>query len=241
MSKIKPRWHPSPLLVTGATAGFIILFILTMNWLTVRRQRLTAQVEIAPPLIAETSDQAKTHQIKQVLPDGEVARTALRVREVSALVIGLTLYAVQEGLQRRPISRVEPLLERFITTGLLPPGIERSGASGVLISNFALLYVRYRPDPLALEVVSLPRESGNGATMIARIVTGESEATGAALLIARESGKVTIPEPFTPQAQITAMNWSLEPLRERNFTEPELAQVSSNPFLYLRNTGYKQG
>ena len=225
MNKIILRWRPSPLLVTGGTAGFILLFVLAMHWFSVRRQRLTAQVEIAAPLIAEAQDHPKKTPISQILPDGEVARTALRVREVSALVTGLTLYAVQEGLQRRPLTRVEPLLERFIAAGLLPPGMERSEASGVLVSNFALLYVRYCPDPLAVEVVSLPRESGT--TMIARIVTGESETAGAALLISRESGQVAIPAPFTPQAQITAMNWSLEPLRERNFTQPEMAQLNT--------------
>lgn len=227
MPNNKPRWRPSPLLVTGGTAGLILLLVLTMNWLALRRQRLTAQVEIAPPLIEVASAQTKTPQEKQALPDGEVARTALRVREVSAVVIGLTLYAVQEGLQRRPISRVEPLLERFIAAGLLPPGLTQSYASGVLVSNFALLYVRYRAEPLAIEVVSLGRESGDGATMIARIVTGESEASGAALFISRKSGQVAIPASFTPQAQITAMNWSLEPLRERNFTQPEMAQLNT--------------
>lgn len=225
MRKITQRWRLSPLLVTGGTAALIILLVFTLNWLAVRRQRLTAQVEIAAPLIEVAANIAKTSSGKQALPDGEVARTALRVREVSALVMGLTLYAVQEGLQRRTISRVEPLLEQFIASGLLPPGIERSEASGVLVSPYALLYVRYRPDPLAVEVVSLARASGDGATMIARIITGESEA--AALLMARASGKVAIPEPFTPQPQITAMNWSLEPLRERNFTEPELTQVNT--------------
>lgn len=226
MRKITRRWRPSPLLVTGGTAALIILFILTLNWLAVRRQRLTAQVEIAAPLMEVAANIAKTSSNKQALPDGEVARTALRVREVSALVIGLTLYAVQEALQRRTISRVEPLLEQFIAADLLPPGLERSGASGVLVSPCALLYIRYRPDPLAVEVVSLARASGDGAMMMARIVTAESEAAGAALFLARETGKVTIPAPFTPQPQIIAMNWSLEPLRERNFTEPELTEVN---------------
>jgi hypothetical protein len=70
MPNNKPRWRPSPLLVTGGTAGLIILLILTMNWLALRRQRLTAQVEIAPPLIEVASVQTKTPQEKQALPDG---------------------------------------------------------------------------------------------------------------------------------------------------------------------------
>jgi hypothetical protein len=218
----KLRWRPSPLLVTGGTAGFVILLILTMNWLALRRQRLIANVEIAAPFI--TAEQTKTATVHQALPDGEVERTALRVREVSAVVMGLTLCAVQEGLERHPVSKVEPLLERFVSRGLLPPGIERASASGVLVSSFALLYVRYRPDPLGVEIVSLPRGQSDGATIIARIITGESEASE--LLMAR-SGKVVLPSPFTPTAEITARNWTLEPWREGNLSEPELEKINT--------------
>lgn len=222
MRKNIKHWHPSPLLVTGATAGLILLLIPTMNWLALRRERLTAQVEIAAPLI--TASETKTATVNQALPDGEVERTAIRVREVSAVVMGLTLCAVQEGLERRPVSQVEPLLERFVSRGLLPPGIKRSSASGVLVSNFALLYVRYRPDPLGVEIVSVPRGQSDGAMIIARIVTGESEASE--LFMAR-SGKVVLPVPFTPTAEIAARNWSLEPWREGNLSEPELEKIST--------------
>jgi hypothetical protein len=222
MNHKKIHGQLSPLLVTGGTAGFVILLILTMNWLALRRQRLTANVEIAAPLI--TAAQTKTATVHQALPDGEVERTAIRVREVSAVVMGLTLCAVQEGLERRPVSQVEPLLERFVSRGLLPPGIESSSSNGVLVSSFAQLYVRYRPDPLGVEIVSLPRGQRDGATIIARIITGESET--AELFMAR-SGKVVLPAPFTPTAEITTRNWSLEPWREGNLTEPELEKINT--------------
>ncbi|MGE0278559.1 MAG: hypothetical protein AB7R40_24445, partial [Nitrospiraceae bacterium] len=102
MSKAKPRWRPSPLLVTGATASFIILLVVSLNWLAVRRNRLTARVEIAPPIVEAANDKTTATPSAPRLPDGEVERTALRVREASALVVGLTLFAVNEGLQRRP-------------------------------------------------------------------------------------------------------------------------------------------
>lgn len=227
MSKAKARWHPSPLLVTGTTASLIILLVLSLNWLAARRHRLTARVEIAAPVVEAANEKAKASSSIERLPDGEVERTALRVREASALVMGMTLFAVNEGLQRRPVSRVESLLEKFIAGKLLPPGIERHETGGVLISNYATLYLRYRPEPLAVEIVSLGHDERDGPAIIARIITGKEEAAGASLLLARQLGNVTLPTPFTPDAEIAALNWSVEPLRERNFTEQELAQLNA--------------
>lgn len=227
MSRTKSRWRLSPLFVTGTTTCLVILFVLTLNWLAARRNRLTARVEIAAPVVEAAQEKTKASSSTQSLPDGEVERTALRVREASALVTGLTLFAVNEGLQRRPVNRVESLLEKFITGGLLPPGIERHETSGVLTSHHATLYLRYRPEPLAIEIISLGHDERDGPAIIARIITGKEEAAGASLLLARQLSNVALPAPFTPNAEIAALNWSVEPLRERNFTEPELAQLNA--------------
>lgn len=227
MSKAKARWRPSPLFVTGTTTCLVILFVLMLNWLAVRHNRLTARVEIAAPVVEAAIEKTKASASTQSLPDGEVERTALRVREASALVIGLTLFAVTEGLQRRPVIRVESLTARFVASGLLPPGITQHNASGVLSSERATIYVRYRPEPLAIEIVSLGHDEHDGPAIIARIITGTEEAAGASLLLARQLGDMTLPAPFTPDAEIAALNWSVEPLRERTFTEPELAQINA--------------
>lgn len=227
MSKAKARWHPSPLLVTGTTASLIILLVLSLNWLAARRHRLTARVEIAAPVVEAANEKAKASSSIERLPDGEVERTALRVREASALVMGMTLFAVNEGLQRRPVIRVESLTARFVASGLLPPGITQHNTSGVLSSERATIYVRYRPEPLAIEIVSLGQDERDGPAIIARIITGSEQETGASLLLARQLGNVTLPTPFTPNAEITALNWSVEPLRERTFTEQELAQLNT--------------
>ena len=227
MSRTKSRWHPSPLLVTGTTTCLVILFVLMLNWLAARRNRVTARVEIAAPVVEAANEKTKASSSIERLPDGEVERTALRVREASALVIGLTLFAVNEGLQRHPVTRVESLTARFVDAGLLPPGIVQHNASGVLSSAHATLYLRYRPLPLAIEIVSLGHDDRDGPAIITRIITGTEDIAGASLLLARQLGNVTLPAPFTPNAEIAALNWSVEPLRERTFTEPELAQLNA--------------
>jgi hypothetical protein len=224
--KRKP-WRPSPAQITISTAAFIILLMLALGWLSARRRSFTARVEIADPVIESVAAKSRSNPPAQLLPDGEVERTALRVREVSALVIGLTLFAVNEGLARRSIANIEALTGRFVARGLLPPGVERHNANGVLSSGHAVIYVRYRPDPLAVEIVSLGRERLDGPAIIGRIVTGGDENADASLFIARELGDVSLPAPFASSAQIAAMNWSVEPLRERALAPEEWQQINA--------------
>lgn len=230
MSKTRRRWRPSPLVVVGATTAGVIALLLTLNWLAVRNRGVNAHVEIADPLIEADVARTAPHTPTRGLPDGEVERTAERVREASALVMGLTLFAVNEGLNRRAAANVGTLVARFAASNLLPPGVRQNIAQGVLESGRALIYVRYRPEPLAVEVVSVGRERSDGPSLIARIATGGSAGTdadaGASLFIARGLGDVPLPEAFTAPPRMTSLNWVSEPLRDRAFTPQEMEQIN---------------
>lgn len=206
------------------TATCLIGVIILAGAILARRQRVTARVEIAAPIIEVASEKHSQKQTNVSLPEGEVARMASRVREVSALVMGLTLLAVNEAITQHPVRSAEELTERFITRGLLPPTIRPSNARAILESDSAVLYVRYRSEPLALEIISLGRETGDGAPIIGRIITGSEE--NAALFIARKTVNASLPAPFLPAARIVAMNWSAEPWRERTFTPQELEHLN---------------
>jgi len=225
MAVVKRRWRPSPAMVVGMTALSVIALLVLLNWLAVRRQRISARVEIAAPVVEAAIIKSASSVSPRGLPDGEVEHTAWRVREVSALAMGLCLFAVNEGLQRRVVANVETLIDRFAARGLLPPGVTRNAARGVLESDRALIYVRYRPEPLAVEVVSIGRERADGPSVIGRIATGSGDDSGAALFIARQLGDVSLPAAFAPAAQVAALNWSIEPLRERAFTMQEHEQL----------------
>jgi hypothetical protein len=235
MKAAKKRWRPSPLLVVFTTALSVIALVVFSNLLSARRHRVNASVEIADPLVETATNQPVSASAILALPDGEIERTAARVREVSALLTGLTLFAVNEAIAKRPAMSVQALVNRFVARGLLPPGINRHTADGVLESDRAVIYVRYRPEPLAIEVVSMGREPLDGPGVIGRITTGVDESSGAALLIARQINGVSLPEPFAPIEQAAAMNWSVEPLRDRTFSPQELEQI--NNWLQTRSNG----
>jgi hypothetical protein len=235
MKKIKRRWQPSPALVVIATAACVISLVFISNLITTRRSRMNAKVEIADPLIEAPDAKTKKIPLAFNIPDGEVERTAARVREASALAMGLTLLAVNEALASRSILNVEALLTRFVSRHLLPPGIKPHDSKGVLESVFAVIYVRYRTDPLAIEIVSIGRNEPDGPPVIARIATGSDENAGTTLFLARQINDVAIPEPFAQASRLTAMNWSIEPMRERSFSPQELEQI--NGWLRSRSFG----
>lgn len=123
MMKVRKRRRPSPFLVVTTTALCVISLVIASNLISARRNRINARVDIADPLIESPNTEAKKPPLAFKLPDGEVERIAARVREASALVMGLTLTAVNEALTRRPSPNVETLVNLFVERNLLPPGI----------------------------------------------------------------------------------------------------------------------
>jgi hypothetical protein len=223
MTPASRHWLLQPHVIVLVTVICVVGGLLLLRWMAARRQQVTARVEVAAPQIEAVTNKTSASPPPRALPDGEVERTAARVREVSALVMGLTLLAVQEAIAGHPVATNEALTEHFVARQLLPPTIRVSSARAVLESDTAVLYVRYRVEPLALEVVSLGRTPEDGPPIIGRIVTGSDEHS--ALFIARQSKGATLPEPFLPAAQVIALNWSAEPWRERAFAPQELEQM----------------
>jgi hypothetical protein len=226
MKTEKRRWRPSPVLVVVTTAIVVVAGTLLIGWLSARRYRVTARVEIAgpaPPLERSIS-QAQTPGA--LLTDGEVARTAARIREASGLLMGLSVLALGEQMNNRPPARVEALIDLMARRDLLPPGVARTSAKGALASDCATVYVRYRPLPLGVEVVSIGREKTDGPGVIVRLVAGADGDSGAALFVAKRVEGVPTPRPFAPTTEIAASGWSIEPLRERSLDPREMNQLS---------------
>lgn len=226
MKASKKCWRPAPVTVVLMTAITVIALLLGVGWLNARRYRVNARVEIAAPLLEAVTHSKPIAEAIGTVPDGEVAHLAARVREASALVVGLSLLAVSEQMQRRPIATVAQLVDRMTAQNLLPPGLARQGA-GVLVSPHATLHLRYRVQPFGLEVVSLAHERANGPAIIARLAASHDEAGEAVLFIAKHFADIALPEPFLPAAQINTLGWQSEPLRERTDAVQELSQLQN--------------
>jgi hypothetical protein len=220
------RWRISPALVVMTTTVVVIAAIIFFGWLNARSYRVKARVEIASPEIEIAGDRQSTAINTSNLTDGEVARTATRVRDATGLLMGLAAIGVTEQMKDRNPSSADSLIRLMAERNLFPPGISPTSVKGTLISDRATIYVRYRSHPLGIEIVSLGRERLDGPALIVRLDAGSDDNSGALLLIARKIDGVNLPEPFAPTKNIAAMNWSVEPLRERQFSPQEIEALN---------------
>jgi hypothetical protein len=143
--------------------------------------------------------------------DGEVARTAERIGEATALALSASLYAASEQIKGRDPRDTKDMLARIAAKNLLPPGLSLT-QGGALVSAYGALSVRYRPAPLGVEVVSLGNRE-DGPALIVRIPDELSDKGEAKLFIAGSLSDVRIPPPFAPAAEVIALGWSPETLR----------------------------
>jgi hypothetical protein len=204
----------------------VVAGILFAGWLNARRYRVKARVEIGEPAIEMQPARSTIAGSSISLPDGEVAKTAVRVREVTGLLTGLATLAVIEQMSNRSPANANVLVGLMAKRDLLPPGIRQTPGEGVLISDCATIYVRYSSAPLGIEIVSIGSERPDGPAIIVRLAAGGDDDSGVALLIARKA-EAPIPALFAPISLILAMGWNVEPLRERSFTPREVEQLNA--------------
>ncbi len=226
MKTDQKRWKPSSALVVVVTAFVVTGGTLFVSWLKARRYRVNARVEIATPV--QPLEQSISHAAanEASLPDGEVARLASRVREATGLLMGLTTLAVNEQMSGRHTMTAESLVKLMAARDLLPPGLKQTSVNGVLESDRATIYLRYRAESFGVEIVSVGHEKTDGSAVIARLLTGGDDDSGAALFVARKVEGVTMPRPFAPTTEIAALGWSVEHLRERSFAVQEIDQLN---------------
>ena len=144
---------------------------------------------------------------------GEVAHTAERIGEATALALAASLYAANEQIRGRTSRNVQNLLAGLAAQNLLPPNLTISQAEGTLVSLSGNLSVRYRPAPLAIEVVSIGSEPDNGPALIVRIPDEALKQGEAKLFVANSLSFIRVPAPFAPAPEVIALGWSPERLR----------------------------
>src|SRR5262245_58572106 len=176
------------------------------------------QAKTVDPRVTMEFDQGST--VKQSSPqrttiatliDGEVARTAERIGEATALALSASLYAASEQIKGRSPRDARDLLAVIASRNFLPPGVALTQGSA-LVSAYGALSIRYRPTPLGVEVVSVGHKPEDGPALIVRIPDELSDKGDPRLFIAHSLSDVRIPPPFAPAAEVIALGWSPETL-----------------------------
>jgi len=198
--------------ITGLTALLVFAIFLTAGYLRAGKS-VDPSVTLEFAQRATNSRSSAKQPVIPTLIDGEVACTADRIGEAVALALSTSLYAAGEQIRGRTLSSVRDLINGLTARSLTPPGLALSQADGVLASPHGTLSVRYRPVPLAIEIVSLGSKPEDGPALIVRVPAELSDKGDAELFVANTLTGVKIPASFAPAAEVIASGWSPERLR----------------------------
>jgi hypothetical protein len=170
-------------------------------------------VSIERPRIEESSNVRTASTPARLPDDGEVYRTADRLREASALALAATLYVASQQSQRRSAGSVDSIIRALRSLALMPPGI-RPDAPAVLLSDLSTLRLRFRPHPLSIEVLSFPRSASDGPALMVRLPGSGSDGDRGSIFFAERLGEISPPAPFTSTADCVRAGWIDQPIHQ---------------------------
>jgi hypothetical protein len=143
---------------------------------------------------------------------GEVYSDAERLREASAIALGGMLVAADRRLNSRPIENVEGLLGEMFSAEAVPPGIQFD--KNCLSSVYADYYVRYRQNPLGMEVVSQCKGQLCGPMLLVRLP--DDGFSQDALTYYRSPSSGGVPAAFSSAAEVMQAGWHPETFKAQS-------------------------
>ena len=217
--------HKLPLITTAVIVTLIMGTRFVSSVLTNDIGGVDPRITLPPNQSQEILERQRGHQVRAFISvsEGEVARTEERIREATALGLAGSLFAATESLAHRIPANARALLSGVEKAGLLPPGMQLVDNAVLVSSERSTLQVRYRPEPLCIEVVSIGRERTDGPALLLRVpsmIAGKDEPGDVVLYMATRLDEITIPQPFASEAQIIAFGFAPEPLRAVTLPDP---------------------
>lgn len=218
MTKTK---HTRPVLVI-AIVVVMILAVRLSSFILPKTMRVDPHINLAEDRLRQISERQRQQQIAAfvAVTEGEVFRTEERIREATALATATSLFAASESLNRRTLGSVGGLLNGISNARLIPPGLQLSGSDGAITSSHSNLIVRYRPDPLGIEVISLGKVPLDGPALLVRVPADGANKEAASLYVATSLEQTNLPTAFAREAEIFALGFASEPLRTAKLPRP---------------------
>ena len=215
MSKVE---HPKSLIIVAVIVALITAIRFTSTLWHQPIGRVDPHINLIEERTREIAGKQQQQQIAAfvAVTQGEVFRTEQRIREATALATAVSLFAANEILNRRIPASVTAVFVGANNAGLIPPGLQLVAADGTVISDRGKLLVRYRTEPLGIEVLSLGRDAIDGPALLVRLQGDQfsgTEKKNATLYIATTLDQTTLPSPFASEAEIFALGFLSESLR----------------------------
>lgn len=217
----------SPLLVAVAAMAVVVFGLSLVGY--IRRggfwsPKVEARVfdETGRRVNAESRDS----QGQRMFPlQGEIYGEAERLREATAISLAATLCAGSRSLSGHPVSSVQELLSAVSAEGAMPPGVEVREGGTKLSSQVGEYYVRYRPSPLGVEVVSLGTGKMPGRSFLIRLPVDGSADDGLTYYVFSRAEDVKVPAAFASMGEVVGAGWLPERFRANQVSAEDVAKA----------------
>ena len=214
ISAEKSKFFGSPLfnvllmvtLMLGVSAFFRV-----SEW---RRLNAQTQIQINDSETVSDGGNAKTKIASQPADifGGEVFDTSRRLRETGALGFAVCLSILDEAKSKRQIpGSINALINAVTSRELLPPGL--TVENGEIRSETSVIYIRYQPEPMQIEFVSVPAQARFGPTLLMRFPLTSADGKNIAYFQSSRVSGVDLPPPFAPASEVIRNGWTLEAWR----------------------------
>ena len=219
----------------GGSPGFnvaimlILLVCVSTALRFLKTSREPAQIEFRENQTAADQPVENNYQAvrSQLIFGGEVYQTTVRLREASAVGMAVSVAILQRSLERKGIPPSLREVQEFLQSGkLLPPGIEFEDEE--ISSPDNRISVRYRLEPLAYEIVAVPKGRGPAIMIRFPLISLDGRMI---TFFQSPSEQYTIPAPFIAADALVSGGWTLEQWRGDLLPKP----VESERFLEILN------
>lgn len=193
-------------LMLGISAVFRVL-----EW---RRLNAQTQIQISDSETIADGGNAKNKIVRQPAEifGGEVFNTSRRLRETGALGFAVCLSILDEAKSKRQIpGSINALINAVTSRELLPPGL--TVEKGEIRSETSVIYIRYQPEPMQIEFVSVPAQARFGPTLLMRFPLTSADGKNIAYFQSSRIAGVNLPPPFAPASEVIRSGWTLEAWR----------------------------
>src|SRR5947207_5371782 len=227
---IRERGNIWPVISVAAGA----FFVLAVMPLILHRQQSGQMATVdAQVTIGDGTSQSLTNGTTAIYrwPDSEVPRTAERLRDVTAVSIAAASN-IAEGAIRRQLPRdANDILDRIAQRRLIPAAW-LTQQPGILKTPQSTIHIRYAPQTVTLEIISVPNERKDGPAMLIRIPDPENTGVGPRYFESMQLDGIVYPSPFAPIAQIIAAGWPPRLFTQSQIPDEQRAQLEQ----WVKNT-----
>jgi hypothetical protein len=206
--------------IAAALCVLVIVPLLIERQKAGRMATVDAYVSIGD---GEVSDGLASAASNYRWPNGEVPRTAERLRDVTAVAIAAATYLGEESIHGRIPRDADEIISRVDQRKLIAS--EWRTEPGVLRTPHATIHLRYSPRNITVELISVPNERIDGPAILIRIPDNENVAVGNRYFESMQLDGIVYPRPFAPIGDIIASGWQPRLFKQSQIADSDRAQL----------------